>query len=132
MGVWALKRVSDRTAEQHAARNSAGVFAEPDASGESRVARQFVVDGASLAFGRRIMVQRDLKRSLAPRRDRFHEAGHCSLQHRRAIAEVGGLADRRVDRRIERDDAAQEVAPKTLETGRGPSWRSENSRRTRP
>ena len=35
-GVWALKRVRDRTAEQHAARNSAGVFAEPDASGESR------------------------------------------------------------------------------------------------
>ena len=35
-GVSALKRVRDRTAEQHAARNSAGVFAEPDASGESR------------------------------------------------------------------------------------------------
>src|SRR5271169_2552379 len=35
-GVSALKRVTDRTAEQHAVRNSAGVFAEPDASGESR------------------------------------------------------------------------------------------------
>ena len=35
-GVWALKRVRDRAALQHAARNSAGLFAEPDASGESR------------------------------------------------------------------------------------------------
>src|SRR5580698_11397453 len=35
-GVWALKRARDRTAEQHAARNSAGVLAEPDASGGSR------------------------------------------------------------------------------------------------
>src|SRR5580700_11492426 len=31
-GVSALKRVRDRTAAQHASRNSAGVFAEPDAS----------------------------------------------------------------------------------------------------
>jgi hypothetical protein len=35
-GVSALKRVRARTAEQQAWRNSAGVFAEPDASGENR------------------------------------------------------------------------------------------------
>ena len=86
--------------------------------GREPVARQFAVDSASLAFGRRIVVQRDLICSLAPRRNCFHEAGHRSLQHRRTIAEVGGLADRRIDHRIERNDAPQEVASKPLELGK--------------
>ena len=86
--------------------------------GREPVARQFVVDSASLAFGRRIAVQRDLICSLAPRRNRLHEAGHRPLQHRRTIAEVGRLADRRVDHRIERNDAPQEVASKPLKLGK--------------
>ena len=35
-GVWASQRARDRAAAQHASRNSAGFFLEPDASGESR------------------------------------------------------------------------------------------------
>ena len=59
-----------------------------------------------------VAAARDLKRSPAPGRNRLHEAGHRPLQHRRTIAQVGRLADRRVDHRIERNDAPQEVASK--------------------
>src|SRR5579863_2123517 len=112
IGVLALKRVSDRAAERHASRNSAGSSAEPGGARRQPRARQLVVNGVGLPFGRRVAAAGDRKRNLAPGRNRLHESRHGPLQHRRTIAEIGRLADRRIDHRIERDHAPQEFASK--------------------
>ena len=56
----------------------------------------------------------EVHRDRAPARQSGEQAVHGPLQHRRMIAELGGLPDRLVDHRIERDDPPDELASDRL------------------
>ncbi len=52
-----------------------------------------------------------MRRNLAPAVERLEQAVDGALQGRRVIAHLTGLSESLIDRRVERDDAADEFAP---------------------
>ena len=131
-GVSASKRTRERAAAAARLAQLRRLLPRVQCVERGPIARQLVVNGVSLFAQRLVAAARDFKRSPAPGHDRLHETEHRALQHRRMITQVGRLADRGVDDRIERDDATQQVASKRLELKEAGAGGSQNNRPTHP
>ena len=80
----------------------------------SQLLRNPAQHGLRLAPGRLIRQRREVDRHAAPAGHGGEQSVHRALQHRRVVAEIGGLADRLVDDRIERRGPPDERASDRL------------------